>query len=150
MQRFDTMKSWIYAPPPLWSRRALRLTTFVVLGFLTACEGGSLTCPLRPDSTGLTVELSAAPSGPYTVEVLLPTSWPVAYVYRCDGGLSCRSTRVFFPGLIAPYGTTVQVTTSIGTRATRLQRIVYTDSYPNGSSCDPRSTNATVSVAIPE
>lgn len=126
------------------------LTLCVALGLLAACEGDSVTCPLLPDNTGLTVQLSAVPSGPYTVEAVMPTSWPVTYVYRCDGGLGCRSTRVFFPGLVAPYGTTVRVTTSLGTRATTFQRIAYTDAYPNGSSCEPRSTTATVSAAIPE
>lgn len=119
---------------------------FVVL---SACGGDDITCALLPDMTGLTVELSATPTGPYTVEVLVPTSSPVTYVYRCDGGPSCRGSRIFFPGLVTPYPT-IRVTTSVGTRSTpALREVRYTDSYPNGRSCEPRTTSATVTAAIP-
>ena len=121
----------------------------LLLAFVAACGHESLTCPLRPDMTGLTVELSAVPTGAYTVEVLVPTSSPVSYVYRCDGGPSCRGSRVFFPGLVTPF-VTVRITTLVGTRSTPYQRVQYTDAYPNGSSCEPRSTSATIMAALPE
>lgn len=130
-------------------RRAARVLP-ALLVTLTACGGDDITCALLPDMTGLTVELSATPTGPYTVEVVLPTSSPVSYVYRCDGGPSCRGSRIFFPGLVTPRPT-IRVTTSIGTRSTpALREVRYTDSYPNGRSCEPRTTSATVTAAIPE
>ena len=125
--------------------RALAIMLAVVAG----CGRESLTCTLLPDLTGLTVELSSVPTGPYAVEVLVPTSFPVSYVYRCDGGPSCRGARVFFPGLVTS-SVTVRVTTSAGTRSTPYQRLTYTDSYPNGASCGPRTTSATIVAALPE
>ena len=121
-----------------------------LLVLLGACGRDSLTCTLLPNMTGLTVELSAQPTGPYTVEVVVPSSSPVSYGYRCDGGPSCVGTRIFFPGLVTAYPT-IRVTTALGTRATPATREVkYTDSYPNGPSCEPRTTSATVAAAIPE
>lgn len=130
-------------------RRAARVLPALLL-VLSACGGDDITCALLPDMTGLTVELSATPTGPYTVEVVVPTSSPVSYVYRCDGGPSCRGSRIFFPGLVTPYPT-IRVTTSIGTRATpAIREVRYTDSYPNGRACEPRTISATVTAAIPE
>jgi hypothetical protein len=121
-----------------------------LLVLLAGCGRESLTCTLLPDMTGLTVELTAQPSGPYTVEVLIPTAPAVSYLYRCDGGPSCRGTRIFFPGLVTP-NPTVRVKTAVGTRTTLSQRrLEYTDSYPNGKSCDPRTTSATISAALPD
>ena len=128
-----------------FARRALP----ILLAMVAGCGRESLACTLLPDMTGLTVELSSVPTGPYTVEVLVPTSSPVSYVYRCDGGPSCRGARVFFPGLVTPF-VTVRVTTSAGTRSTPYQRLSYTDSYPNGASCEPRTTSATIVAALPE
>ena len=121
----------------------------MLLAMVAGCGRESLTCTLLPDMTGLTVELSSVPTGQYTIEVLVPTSSPVSYVYRCDGGPSCRGARVFFPGLVTPF-VTVRVTTSAGTRSTPHQRLTYTDSYPNGASCGPRTTSATIAAALPE
>ncbi len=135
-----------------WRRTRRGATRFVpaLLVLLGACGGESLTCTLLPSMTGLTVELSAQPTGPYTVEVVVPSSAPVSYVYRCDRVLACVSTRLFFPGLVTPYPT-VRVTTALGTRETPATREVkYTDSYPNGPSCGTRTTSATVTAAIPE
>ncbi len=121
----------------------------VLLAVVAGCGRESLSCTLLPDMTGLTVQLSAVPTGAYTVEVLVPTSSPVSYVYRCDGAQSCRGARVFFPGLVTP-NVTVRVTTAAGTRSTPYQRLTYTDSYPNGKSCEPRTTSATIIAALPE
>ncbi len=130
-------------------RGAVRVVP-ALLVLLGACGRDSLTCTLLPNMTGLTVELSAQPTGPYTVEVVVPSSWPVSYVYRCDGGPSCVGTRIFFPGLVTAYPT-IRVMTALGMRATPATREVkYTDSYPNGPSCEPRTTSATVAAAIPE
>ena len=131
-------------------RRLVPRALPALLALCAACGQESLTCTLLPDMTGLTVELSAVPTGAFTVEVLVQSSSPVSYLYRCDGGPSCRgSSKAFFPGLVAPYAT-VRVTTSVGTRTTAYQRLQYTDSYPNGPSCDPRTTSATVVAALPE
>lgn len=131
-------------------RRCAARALPALLVVVSACGGDDITCALLPDMTGLTVELSATPTGPYTVEVVVPTSSPVSYVYRCDGGPSCRGLRIFFPGLVTPYPT-IRVTTSVGTRSTPAVREVrYSDSYPNGRACEPRTTSATVTAAIPE
>lgn len=133
-----------------WSRRAVRL---VALGVCVGCRPEELTCTTAGDLTGLTVELSAAPVGPFSVDIVIPRSTPslpVSYTYRCDGGLPCRTKTVVFPGLIAT-DFSVRVTTSLGVRETTPPRPVqYTDSYPNGTACDPRSTTATVHARIPE
>ena len=125
------------------------LLTFALCG----CRAEELVCPLAGDLTGLTVELAATPVGPFTVDIVIPRSTPslpVSYTYRCDGGQLCRTNTVTFPGLIAT-DFTVRVTTSLGVRETTPPRLVrYTDSYPNGTSCDPRSTTATVQAGIPE
>lgn len=124
----------------------------VALASITACGGDSMACALLPDMTGLTVTLSAVPSGPYSVEVLVPRSTPslpVSYEFRCDGGQLCRRSTIFFPGLVTP-NASVRVTTQVGTRTTEYPRIAYSDSYPNGQSCEPRTTSATVTAALPE
>lgn len=130
-------------------RRAPRVVPALLM-FLGACGSESVACTLLPSMTGLTVELSAQPTGPYTVEVVVPSSAPVSYVYHCDRGPACIGTRIFFPGLVTPYPT-IRVTTPLGTRETPATREVkYTDSYPNGPSCGTRTTSATISAAIPE
>jgi|APMI01.1.fsa_nt_gi hypothetical protein len=131
--------------------RALFLS--LVLLLCAACDSAaSLVCTTAGDVTGLTVQLSATPVGPYTVDVVIPqsgSSFPVFYTFRCNGESLCRTNSVKFPGLIANQFT-VRVTTTLGTRETTLGLVRYTDSYPNGKACDPRSTTATVQAAIPE
>lgn len=119
-----------------------------MLMLTVACNGDGLVCILLPDPTGLTVELSARPEGPYTVQVVPSSSSPVSYTYQCDGGPSCRANRIFFPGLVAPL-VTIRVTTSLGTRTTSPRRIEYQESYPNGKGCDPRAFTASVQAEIP-
>lgn len=126
-----------------------RTTLLLALSTFVACGGDSITCTLIGDMTGLTVNLSAVPSGPYSVEVLVASSSPVSYIFRCDGGLQCRSSQAFFPGLIAT-DIAVRVTTLLGTRTTAYQHVAFSDSYPNGPSCEPRATTATVTALLPE
>jgi hypothetical protein len=137
-------------PPTIRSPRAALL---VLLALTAGCGSDDLTCPLAGDITGLTVELSAVPVGPFTVEIGVPIispSLPVSYTYRCDGGPQCRTRTIRFPGLIATY-LTVRVTTERGVRnTTPPQPVKYIDTYPNGRACEPRSTTATVQAAIPE
>lgn len=133
--------------------RRLRAALPLLLTLAVGCSPESLTCTLAGDLTGLTVELSAQPVGPFTVDIIVPMSTPslpVTYTYRCDGGPLCRTNTVRFPGLIAT-SFTVRVTTERGVRNTTPPRPVqYIDSYPNGKDCAPRSTTATVQAAIPE
>ena len=128
------------------SRAGAAAALLVVVG----CDNANLTCPLLPDRTGLTVQLSAAPVGAFTVEVLLAAPPPVpSYVYICDGGVTCRGvSAVFFPGLV-PSFVAVRVTTTVGTRTTNRERVTYVDAYPNGRACEPRSTTGTVLVPLP-
>jgi len=129
-----------------------RSAFLLLLSLTIGCSADDLTCPLAGDITGLTVELSAAPVGPFTVEIGVPafsTSIPVSYTYRCDGGPQCRTRTIRFPGLIAP-NFTVRVTTERGVRnTTPPQPVKYIDTYPNGRASEPRSTPATVPAAIP-
>jgi hypothetical protein len=134
-------------------RRATHAALLLTLPLLLACNPEELTCTLAGDLTGLTVELSAVPVGPFTVDIVIPRSTPslpVSYTYRCDGGPLCRTRTVIFPGLIAT-DFTVRVTTNLGVRETTPPRPVrYTDEFPNGPRCGPRSTTATVQASIPE
>jgi hypothetical protein len=136
----------------LRATRATHTTPLLAL-LLLACNPEELTCTLRGDLTGLTVELSAMPVGPFTVDIVIPRSTPtlpVSYTYRCDGGQLCRTRTVIFPGLVAS-DFTVRVTTNLGVRETTPPRPVrYTDEFPNGPRCGPRSTTATVQAGIPE
>lgn len=114
-----------------------------------ACTGESLTCTLIGDPTGLTVELSSPPPGPFTVEVIPVSSAPVVYTYRCDAPNPCqRVTSAFFPKLIAQQ-IQIRVTTSVGTKTTNPPSITYTESYPNGKGCEPRAFTATVRAQTP-
>jgi len=117
---------------------------------VVGCGSSDITCPLLPDRTGLTVQLASAPIGAFTVEVIVSASPPVpTYVYVCDGGVSCRGvSAVYFPGLV-PASASIRVTTTVGTRITNNARVTYTDSYPNGRRCEPRSTTGTVVVPLP-
>ena len=134
------------------ARRLLACARLAPLVLLSACGSESLTCTLIGDNTGLTVELPSLPVGPYSVEVLVPrstSSLPVTYVFRCDGGQLCRTTRVFFPELITRTPTII-VTTTAGSRTTRLTRAIqYDESYPNGRACEPRVLTATVTADLP-
>lgn len=140
-------------PPFISIPRATRTAPLLALPLLLACNPEELTCTLAGDLTGLTVELSAVPVGPFTVDIVIPRSTPslpVSYTYRCDGGQLCRTRSVIFPGLVAT-DFTVRVTTNLGVRETTPPRPVrYTDEFPNGPRCGPRSTTATVQAGIPE
>lgn len=139
-----------YAPTihSIAARQRLTVGALVTALLVAGCGRDSYFCTAIGDSTGLTVELPSIPTGAYTVEVLVRSSSPVSYVYRCDGGPACRNSRAFFPGLVAPYAS-VRVTTTVGVRTTDYSGINYTDSYPNGPSCAPRSSTATVTAALP-
>jgi hypothetical protein len=126
-----------------------RLTRSLTLVLCVACRPDELFCTTVGGFTGLTIELSAQPVGSFVVEVVPTLSQAVSYTYRCDGGPSCRTNRVRFPGLIET-SLTVRVTTSLGVRETPQPDVRYTDSYPNGKACGPRATTATVQAAIPE
>ena len=127
-----------------------RVCSAAALLGVVGCHSDNLTCLLRPDRTGLTIQLSGAPVGAFTVEVLLSTSPPVpSYVYSCDGGVTCRGvSAVFFPGLVPSFAA-VRVTTTVGTRTTDRARVTYVDDYPNGRACEPRSTTGTILVPLP-
>lgn len=135
-------------PPTI---RSYRAALVVLLALTAGCGSDDLTCPLAGDLTGLTVELSAVPVGPFTVEIGVPVfspSPPVSYTYRGDGGPPCRTRTIRFPGLIAT-NFTVRGTTERGERnATPPQLVKYIDTYPNGRACEPRSKAATVQAAI--
>lgn len=126
-----------------------RLTPSLALVLCVACRPEELFCTTAGGFTGLTIELSAQPVGPFVVDVVPTQSLGLSYTYRCDGGLWCRTNRVLFPGLIAT-SFTVRVTTNLGVRETTQPLVRYTDWYPNGKACEPRSTSATVRAAIPE
>jgi len=136
--------------PKGWSWRVAPL---MILVLCLGCQSETLFCTTIGDQTGLTVELSATPVGPFTVDIVVPgstTSSPVFYTYRCDGGQLCRTNVVRFPGLVAT-DFSVRVTTTLGVLETTPPRPVrYTDAYPNGKACEPRSTTATVQARIPE
>ena len=59
--------------PPMISLPRLRHTApLLALPLLLACNPEELTCTLAGDLTGLTVELSAVPVGPFTVDIVIP------------------------------------------------------------------------------
>lgn len=113
-----------------------------------ACSGESLTCTLIGDPTGLTVELSSRPQGPFTVQVIPQGSSTVAYTHRCDGTAACSQNTIFFPKLVAE-SVQIQVTTSLGTQTTTVPRVEYRESFPNGKGCEPRALTATVRAQTP-
>jgi hypothetical protein len=123
--------------------------TIVLLG---GCEADSFVCATIGDSTRLTVQLSARPTGPYTVDVTpnrSTSTTPVTYTFRCDGLPLSSARGAFFPGAVEQHFR-VRVTTTVGVRETRLHDVRYTDRYPNSERCEPRTPTATVPMQFPE
>jgi len=114
------------------------------------CGGDTITrvCTAAGCSSGLTVQLSAIPTGAFTVEAFIDGRPQLQYVYRCDGGIACRTSAVFLEGLVTSR-VTLRVPTVQGTRTVEFPNVVYIDRYPNGRDCDPRCANATVAVDLP-
>jgi hypothetical protein len=88
-------------------RRATHAALLLASLLLLACHPEELTGTLAGDLTGLTVEMSAVPVGPFTVDIVI-------------------------------------------LRSTQSLPVSYTDTFPNGPRCGPRSTTATVQAGIPE
>ncbi len=128
------------------------LGTLAGLALLTATGCGVIgpgdSCTLIGCNSGLTVHLSAKPTGAYKVEVFAvsPNQQP-AYVYECSTASNCQQD-IFFAGLIVSHPF-VRITTSTGTKTVEIATMNYVTSRPNGPGCDPECRQATVNVDIP-
>jgi hypothetical protein len=124
-------------------KRFLSLAAVVLLAGCTGIIDGA--CTLIGCSSGLTVQLAAAPAGAYRIEVFSSPSGP-HYVWDCGDAAQCGTTAMFTD--FTPTSVTIRVTTSAGTREQTSQP-AYNTSRPNGPNCEPTCTQATVTVALP-
>ena len=132
-------------------RRTHRLALVIATGLAAAgCsvfDPGDDVCTLAGCQSGLGVELSARPTGPFRVEVTVPgaTSGGPTYVYDCPDAARCVP-GAFFPDF-APTHVTVRVTTTAGV-VTRSFTPTYRTHSPNGEDCEPTCREATVRMEI--
>lgn len=131
-------------------RRFLKLVFVVPLFALgtPACDSPTGVCTLRGCDSGLVVQLSALPAGPFSVEVFAvsPNQLP-SYRYECDGTSPCEE-RVLFSGLQVS-SAYVQVTTPAGAALQHFPQLRYETIYPNGRRCGGACQSATVAMEIP-
>jgi hypothetical protein len=105
-------------------------------------------CTLIGCTNGLTVHLTSLPDGPFTVEVFTNVGDGVpVFTYRCTTGTGCRQDIVFED--YRPSNPTIRVTTSLGTRDTRIDGGVhYEITHPNGPDCG-ECWHGTVTALLP-
>ena len=109
---------------------------------------GSTHCTLIGCTDGITVRLTALPTGPYRVEILVGSGpGGPSYAYDCAGGSACLQD-IFFPELVLN-SIIVRVTTPLGTRDTEIANPVYETSRPNGPDCPPLCRQASVTAQLP-
>jgi len=129
-------------------RRAF--TTLAIVCIVSACSGPLEACTQIGCSSGLTVKLSSAPIGAFSVEIL---PWaggnPPTYRVDCGGSAPDCGSQVFFPDLIVDRAQ-VRIVTTLGTVTHPIGPVSYATSYPNGRQCGPECRRATVTVGIPE
>jgi hypothetical protein len=130
-------------------RRAF--TMLAVLGTVSACDGPLEVCTLIGCSSGLAVNLSSAPVGAFSVEILpdAPIGNPPTYRVECGGSAPECGAQVFFPDLIIERAQ-VRIVTTLGTVTHPIGPVQYGTAYPNGRQCSPACRRATVTVGIPE
>src|SRR5688572_25697252 len=96
--------------------KVLRLLTLLAL---TACKSDRITlCPGLACKSGLTVHLSAMPSTPFRVELVVPDGDQIKLVYDCTGSGRC-SQDVFFPD-VTDRDVTVTVVVGAASRTVRV------------------------------
>lgn len=124
----------------------MRAITPAVALLLAACQPilGSGTCTLIGCTSGLEVELSARPAGPYRIEAFVDGAG-ARYVYDCADPAACLGVAIFSD--FTPSWATVQVTTAAGTRRFEV-RPQYRESRPNGGECPPVCRTARVTLTL--
>jgi hypothetical protein len=128
-----------------------RIVPATLLAFAAGCDVlgiGSTHCTLIGCTDGITVHLTALPTGPYRVEILVGSGpGGLSYAYDCAGGPTCQQV-IFFPELV-PDRIIVRVTTSLGSRDTEISNPVYSTLRPNGPDCPPLCRQASVTAQLP-
>ncbi|HJQ35979.1 MAG TPA: hypothetical protein VKB93_02460 [Thermoanaerobaculia bacterium] len=120
---------------------------FATLAAATACSSATAVCTLIGCESGVTVHLSALPSGPFHVEVKPSGASDVRYVFDCTGASDCRQD-IFFPGLITE-DVIVTVTVGSASKQTQVSNLAYESQRPNGADCPPDCRTVTVVAQIP-
>ena len=106
-----------------------RILLAALLSLAAGCDVlgiGSTQCTLIGCTDGITVHLTALPTGPYRGEILGSGPDGLSYTYDIVG-----------------------VTTPLGTRYTEIANPVYTTSGPNGQDCPPICRQASVTAQLP-
>lgn len=115
---------------------------------ITSCaprETETRACTMIGCESGVAVDLSALPSGAFSVELTpLPDGAPT--LKQCTTAAACGRS-LFFAG-VATDSVAIRLATSAGTRTVRA-RAEYVTSQPNGPQCDPTCRQARVAVEIP-
>lgn len=103
------------------------------------------------------VRLTSVPTGPYSVEVLVPARGTglqhALYAHECAGGSSCPH-QFYFSQLFVSHPEVfrshvwVRVTTIAGSLVTEVPNVNYVKTYPNGRRCPPPCPYATVTAEV--
>jgi hypothetical protein len=125
----------------------LTLATAFALAGCSVFDPGDDVCTLIGCQSGLRVEFSTRPAGPFRVEVTAPGTTPggPTFVFDCPDPARCGASAVF-PDF-TPTHVTVRVTTPAGV-VTRDFTPAYRSSSPNGEDCEPTCREATVRVEL--
>ncbi len=124
------------------------ISPFVAVMAITSCatrEPEVRACTMIGCESGVAVDLSAMPSGAFSVE-LTPLPGGAPTLKQCTTAAACGRS-LFFAGVTAD-SVAVKLTTTAGTRTMRA-RAEYVVSQPNGPQCDPTCRQARVAVQVP-
>ncbi len=139
-----------FAPMFRRCRSAPAMAAFAVLagsvfGEVGCGDSTGMLCTLAGCNSGVTVQVTPLPTGPFRVEVS-PLGHPVSFVRDCEDPADCA--KIFFPSFI-PEAVSVRVTTASDTVFVEIVQLEYREFRPNGPRCGPVCRNADLDIPLP-
>jgi len=125
-----------------------RTMSAALVALLAGCTGSlDQVCTLLACENGLTVNLTQAPAGAYSIEVFTAAAANGPhYIFQCASAANCGTTTFFAE--FTPANVVVRVTTQAGTREESVTP-GYQQVRPNGPNCGPECKQASITVALP-
>ena len=116
-----------------------------VFGGVGCGDSTGLLCTAAGCNSGIMVQVTPLPTGPFRVEVS-PLGSLVSFVRECEDPAACA--KIFFPNF-TPGEVSVRVTTASDTLVLELVQLEYREVRPNGPSCGPVCRNADLDITLP-
>jgi hypothetical protein len=129
----------------IWSTIRWSAAIGATLGALAGCDSATGVCTLIGCANPLTVHLTAAPIGPFQVDLLV--NGAVQQTVLRTGPTNCVQDVSF---RTAPTDhVAIRVSTFSGIRVTEFAKITYTHQQVNGPDCPPDCLSATITAQVP-